>query len=621
MGELRNLFEDGMGGFRPSTDEALERTRRRAERRARNRRLLAASVALALAATTLSGLWAAFRLGSESRPAAPVVPEPRIAAEIPLPGPPGPTAVAFGHLWIAIPRTGQTPGAVVAIDPATNEIVRTVTGVSSPVDVAAGPDALFVFDADTQTVIRVDPASGTPEASFDIPINLTRAKGFGPVALAATEDSVLAVVEPAIILELDAHDGSVISEEGISGSGRLLDLEIVPGGRWLIFSGSIRFETATTGSTQDNNTSLMAAAVRGDQAWVAWEGLGVQHLSPVTDVVRSYPMDGAGAARVHGVAFEQGWVWLLADGTLPFRYELVGIDDRTETPPVRLSLGVKEGPAFSHLMQGDITAAYGSLWVAARDQQALLRIDFSGGSPPAPSPSSSPSVVAHDGECPPPELEARFIPPGVEPDHLQPGMGGGADPDGQFPNVIHYGDSPGPDGDPALFIEIVRTGPDGGPFLSEKHARRFGDPIEVLGGEGYLVSIEDGWGVWFEHGDDPCNGYGIHAYGPTKAETRRFAEGLRSSVPGPGAIEPSSVPAELGVPYPFTSGHCGLSWIVDFDGSFWEPLPGAPEDLLISESSGTMTLVGADEALFEADEGRSARLRRLDGPLVPEVCD
>ena len=42
------------------------------------------------------------------------------------------------------------------------------------------------------------------------------------------------------------------------------------------------------------------------------------------------------------------------------------------------------------------------------------------------------------------------------------------------------------------------------------------------------------------------------------------------------SLEPESAPAdiEVGVPVPFTLGHCGLLSPVDLDGSFWEPVSG-----------------------------------------------
>lgn len=92
-------------------------------------------------------------------------------------------------------------------------------------------------------------------------------------------------------------------------------------------------------------------------------------------------------------------------------------------------------------------------------------------------------------------------------------------------------------------------------------------------------------------------------------------EGLRFH-PRSGRVTPSTA-------YVFDTGHCGLTFLADFDGSFWEPVPpptGTP-DFLINQDVGAIALVGFDEAVYRSSDGTEATLRRLDGPVVTNPCE
>lgn len=108
-----------------------------------------------------------------------------------------------------------------------------------------------------------------------------------------------------------------------------------------------------------------------------------------------------------------------------------------------------------------------------------------------------------------------------------------------------------------------------------------------------------------------------------------------------GEIDPKSPPAVRGRPYCLEVPHCGLDWITDFDGSFWEVVEWEPSDtnLLINEGLGSIRLVRPDEAEFttwipggtrgrlgtavvdvEWHRGARVTLHRLDGPITPAPC-
>lgn len=83
---------------------------------------------------------------------------------------------------------------------------------------------------------------------------------------------------------------------------------------------------------------------------------------------------------------------------------------------------------------------------------------------------------------------------------------------------------------------------------------------------------------------------------------------------------PRSRPVKEGVAYAFSTGHCGLDYLTDFDGSFWSPVnprPGKePPEFFINEDQGTMTLVAERRAVYESSSGSEVKLRRHPGALV-----
>lgn len=66
---------------------------------------------------------------------------------------------------------------------------------------------------------------------------------------------------------------------------------------------------------------------------------------------------------------------------------------------------------------------------------------------------------------------------------------------------------------------------------------------------------------------------------------------------------PASVPIEEDVEYSFNTGHCGLDYLTDFDGSFWRPInpnaPGDPPSFFFNQDQGTLTLTSDDTAVAE----------------------
>lgn len=93
---------------------------------------------------------------------------------------------------------------------------------------------------------------------------------------------------------------------------------------------------------------------------------------------------------------------------------------------------------------------------------------------------------------------------------------------------------------------------------------------------------------------------------------------------GMSRIWPRSARAEEGVEYIYETGHCGLTFDLDFDGSFWEAAnPNGekePPSFFINYDKGYITLVSDDEATYEASTGEVVELKRVDGPIIVGGC-
>jgi hypothetical protein len=111
----------------------------------------------------------------------------------------------------------------------------------------------------------------------------------------------------------------------------------------------------------------------------------------------------------------------------------------------------------------------------------------------------------------------------------------------------------------------------------------------------------------------------VSLHGPRDAPRIAVQQGLSWSelvqptsplVPGPG-------------PFPFELGHCGLSHVVDFDGSFWVPVGPVDGDAsgMLNGESGRVRLLGQNLALYEGPTGFSANLARFPGPKRFFLCD
>lgn len=79
--------------------------------------------------------------------------------------------------------------------------------------------------------------------------------------------------------------------------------------------------------------------------------------------------------------------------------------------------------------------------------------------------------------------------------------------------------------------------------------------------------------------------------------------------------------------YLFIAPHCGLDWMTDFDGSFWDPVE--PDDygngdrysFFFNSDEGVITFVDDDTATYQASSGQEVELRRIEGPIEIHPCE
>lgn len=91
-------------------------------------------------------------------------------------------------------------------------------------------------------------------------------------------------------------------------------------------------------------------------------------------------------------------------------------------------------------------------------------------------------------------------------------------------------------------------------------------------------------------------------------------------VGGPTQAWPSSKPVEEGVDYRYNTGHCGLDFFVDFDGSFWKTGTATKGADLINQDDGTLTLLSEERAVYRSYDGWEVELSRIEAPIELGGC-
>ena len=106
--------------------------------------------------------------------------------------------------------------------------------------------------------------------------------------------------------------------------------------------------------------------------------------------------------------------------------------------------------------------------------------------------------------------------------------------------------------------------------------------------------------------------------GPPQAPRMVVQDGFYSDV-----VRPTSPRVGGPGPFPFELGHCGLSHVVDFDGSFWIPIGQVDGEApgWINSEQGQIRLVGPDRVQYQGANGFAVNLARFPGPKRFWLCD
>ena len=131
-----------------------------------------------------------------------------------LPAPEGAVAVraGLGAVWVSV----AAPGQVVRLDPASGQAVATVAVGQGASFLAVGADAVWVISASDATVSRLDPATNAVTATIKVAPG-----GISGGDIAASADAVwVRVADDALAVRIDPHTNAVVDRLGPpAGSG------------------------------------------------------------------------------------------------------------------------------------------------------------------------------------------------------------------------------------------------------------------------------------------------------------------------------------------------------------------------------------------------------------------
>ena len=131
-----------------------------------------------------------------------------------LPAPEGAKAVraGLGAVWVSVSTLGQ----VVRLDPASGQVVATVAVGRGASFLSLGPDALWVINASDGTVSRLDPATNSVTATIKV-----SSGGISGGDIAASSDAVwVRVTDDALAVRIDPRTNAVVDRLGpATGSG------------------------------------------------------------------------------------------------------------------------------------------------------------------------------------------------------------------------------------------------------------------------------------------------------------------------------------------------------------------------------------------------------------------
>jgi YVTN family beta-propeller protein len=242
-------------------------------------------------------------------------------------------------------------------------VVATVPVAGTPVAVAVGDGAVWTVAADTNQVVRVDPATGEVTARIPVPE--------GPAHLAVTPEAVW-VLCPSdnSVSRIDPAANRVVATVPVGRSAT--GLALAAGSVWVANSlddSVTRIDRATNRvlATIPVERQPTALATAGGAVWVALparEGLG--RIDPAGNRVTFVPVPRCCAGQM---AAGEGGLWAIWDGTL------VRLDPVSGRAVARVAL-----PRPEAVDPYQVAITGGAVWVASASMElgsaeTLWRID------------------------------------------------------------------------------------------------------------------------------------------------------------------------------------------------------------------------------------------------------
>ena len=526
MSEFRDLLERGVRGYVPDASEGLERTHRRADRRERNRRLMAGAVAVALVSGAFAGL-RPLLFGDAQTPRPGIEPGDGGVLSLDL-GIPTALTTGFGSVWVGLadpgpPGQGAEAGSarVARIDPETGELLS-MTEIRSGelVDISgltSGAGAIWVVEPLIPALHRIDPRTSQITRTIDL---ASVAEGIVPGPIAVTAEVVRVADRLSNqVVRLDPATGDVLAVD-IFGDDPVLQMQAVDSSIWTMSAHEVRrFDGAAGHSSVDRvviTDTATALAVHGDGVLVAWRNQGIR-TSEFEHVFSWQP-----PRRVTGLEVVGDWIWATTEkrGISPgMQLWSVRLDGQNVSGPVHI--GSTKVAGSPHHVADTLAAVGGWLWAVDGDSNKVLRIDTLVGATPAPLQARG---------CLAPSFEATYLPDGFRPEPVAgpadweaAGRPSGTGDVPRGAGIVHY-----PGDAPDRFIQLSRAPRSALSLVHEPYP----EPIEVLGVKatvGEALNSLGGRAVHFAIGDGRCSAYDIVGLGLSRGEITRFAEGLRAS--------------------------------------------------------------------------------------------
>jgi streptogramin lyase len=345
MSDLKERLDRELATVLPAGD-ARAAVDTRVARRRRRRTILLPAATLILTAGLIAGLTFAFS------------PDPRgpqgDARGIEMPGEPVEVMVDGGLLWVLTSEPEcdgpVCDGFVVKVDEAGGQVIDQVP-VTSPNGIAAGAGSIWVVSLADDTLLRLEPATGSIQATIPLSLPFTVGndgdRSFLPVDVDANDDAVWVSSGRGALAHIDPATNDVV--------------DMVP-------------RRSHTGGP---------LAIGQEGVWVADSLNGAVLVDPAThQVVHSVTLDDEIGQRfsVNTLVARDGSVWAVGNWADPVEeldgvgyvagegHAVVEIDERGHD--VDSILDIREGAAW--LLDGD------DLWVVEHDGGYLRRIDRAG---------------------------------------------------------------------------------------------------------------------------------------------------------------------------------------------------------------------------------------------------